>query len=93
MKKLLTTLVAMLLLFMLTACSNIAGDSEYLSPEGTSYKYKLELTGTVPNSEKESTFIILTNDNKLTFDKVSKSLFSSNSKDSKNIDFYLLSLE
>ena len=58
-----------------------------------SYKYKLELSGIMPNSKKETTLIILTNDNTLTFDDVSKSLYSSNSKDSESVDFYLLSTE
>ena len=47
----------------------------------------------MPNAQKETTLIILTNDNTLTFDDVSKSLYSSNSKDSESVDFYLLSTE
>lgn len=78
------------LIIMLTGCNNITSNSKYTDPEGNSYKYKLELSGMMPNSEKETKLIILTNDNTLTFDDVSKSLYSSNSKDSEGIAFYLL---
>lgn len=51
------------------------------------------ISGVMPNAQKETTLIILTNDNTLTFEDVSKSLYSSNSKDSESVDFYLLSTE
>lgn len=78
---------------MLIGCNNITSNSKCVDPEGKSYKYKLELSGIMPNSEKETTLIILTNDNTLTFDDVSKSLYNNNSNDSENVDFYLLSTE
>lgn len=81
------------LIVMLIGCNNITNNSKHVYPEGKNYKYKLELSGTMPNSEKETTLIILTNDNTLTFDDVSKSLYSSNSNDSDGVDFYLLSTE
>jgi|GEM_PF-6806696 len=88
MKKITMTLGILILLITLTAC-NIQ-NSSYKDPEGNEYKYKLELTGTLHNASNESKYIILTNDNTLTFDKVSKSIYSSNSKDSDGIDYYLL---
>jgi hypothetical protein len=68
-----------------------AKSTGYTDPQGNKYKYKLELTGTMPNAKKESTFIILTSDADLTFDRVSKSLYSSSSSDW--LDFYLVSQE
>ncbi|MCR8656598.1 hypothetical protein [Paenibacillus endoradicis] len=88
MKKITMTLGILILLVTLTAC-NIKNNS-YTDPDGNEYKYKLELTGTLPNASKESKYIILTNDNTLTYDKVAKSIYSSNSKDSDGIDYYLL---
>jgi hypothetical protein len=79
MKKITMTLGILILLVTLTAC-NIQ-NSNYTDPDGNEYQYKLELTGTMPNASKESKYIILTNDNTLTFDKVAKSIYSSNSKD------------
>lgn len=89
MKKITMTLGILILLVTLTAC-NIK-NSNYTDPGGN--KYKLELTGTLPNALKESKYTILTNDNTLTFNKVAKSIFSSNSKDHDGIDFYILSSE
>lgn len=92
-KQLSIILSNILLIVILIGCTNKTNTSEYVDPEGNNYKYKLELSGKMPNSQKETTLIILTNDNTLTFDNVSKSLYSSNSNDSKNVDFYLLSTE
>lgn len=93
MKQLSIILCVVTLIVMLIGCNNITNNSKYVDPEGKSYKYKLELSGITPNAEKETTLIILTNDNTLTFDDVYKSLYSSNSKDSESVDFYLLSTE
>lgn len=92
-KQLSIILCSITLIVILIGCNNIINNSKYLDPEGKSYKYKLELSGIMPNSKKETTLIILANDNTLTFDDVSKSLYSSNSKDSESVDFYLLSTE
>ena len=92
-KQLSIILCSITLIVMLIGCNNITNNSKYVDPEGKSYKYKLELSGIMPNSKKETTLIILANDNTLTFDDVSKSLYSSNSKDSESVDFYLLSTE
>lgn len=80
-----------ILLVTLTACNT--KNSSYTAPDGNEYKYKLELTGTLPNASKESKYIILTNDKTLSFDKVAKSIYSSDSKDSDGIDYYLLLAE
>lgn len=45
------------------------------------YKYRLTLTGRMPNAEKDSTFVVLTNNPNVTFEEVAKSLYSSNSAD------------
>ncbi|URN93628.1 MAG: hypothetical protein NAG76_17600 [Candidatus Pristimantibacillus lignocellulolyticus] len=88
MKKITMTFGILILLVTLTAC-NIK-NSSYTVLDGKEYKYKLELTGTLPNASQESKYTILTNDNTLTFEKVAKSIYSSNSKDSDGIDYYLL---
>ena len=92
-KQLSIILSNILLIVMLIGCNNMTNSSKHVDPKGNNYKYKLELSGKIPNSKKETTLIILTNDNTLTFDDVSKSLYSSNSKDSEFIDFYLISAE
>lgn len=87
-KQLSIILSNILLIVMLIGCNNnMTNSSKYVDPEGNNYKYKLELSGKMPNSKKETTLIILTNDNTLTFADVSKSLYSNNSNDSKNVDF------
>lgn len=55
------------------------------------YKYGFELKGTMPNAEGESKWIVFTNDKELTFEKASKSLYSSDSRD--QADFYVLLME
>lgn len=87
MKKI-TILLGILILVVLTACT--ADNSFFTDPNGNKYKYKLELTGTLPNAKIESKYIILTNDKTLTFDKVAQSMYSSNSTDSNGIHYYLL---
>lgn len=91
MKKITMTLGILILLVTFTACS--IKNSNYTDPDGNKYKYKLELTGMLPNALNESKYIILANDNTLTFDKVAKSIYSSNSKDNDGTDFYMLSSE
>jgi ABC-type glycerol-3-phosphate transport system substrate-binding protein len=86
MKKIMLTLAILVLLTGLAAC-NQGKSNQYTDPQGNKYKYKLELTGTMPNAEKETTFIILTNDPDLTFEKVAKSLYSSNMNDWLDIYF------
>lgn len=48
-----------------------------------SYSFRLELSGKMPNSAKESYYVVLTDNDKLTFEDVSKSLYSSSIEDSK----------
>lgn len=45
------------------------------------YQYRLELNGRMPNAEKDSCFVVLTDDKSLSFETVSKSLYSSLLKD------------
>ena len=91
MKKITIALGILILVVTLSAC-NIK-NRNYTDPDGNEYKYKLELTGTIPNASKESKYIVLTNDNTLTFDEVAKSIYSSDSKDSDGINYYLLLIE
>lgn len=49
--------------------------------DGYIYKYRLELTGQLPNAALDSCYTVLTNDSDITFERVAKSLFSSNSED------------
>ncbi len=49
--------------------------------DDTIYKYRLELNGRMPNAEKDSCFIVLTDDKNLSFETVSKSLYSSSMED------------
>ena len=49
--------------------------------DDTIYKYRLELNGRMPNAEKDSCFVVLTDDKSLSFEAVSKSLYSSLLKD------------
>lgn len=48
-----------------------------------SYQFRLDLSGKMPNAEGESHFVVLTNNADLTFEDVSKSLFSSSIEDGK----------
>ncbi|MDO5520022.1 MAG: hypothetical protein Q4G58_05980 [bacterium] len=45
------------------------------------YKYKIKLTGTLPNAECSSWYTVLTNNKNVTFEKVSWSMLSSQSSD------------
>lgn len=48
---------------------------------GITYKYRLELKGTMQNAAGESCFVVLTNNKDISFDEVAKSIFSSSSND------------
>lgn len=41
------------------------------------YQYRLELSGRWPNAEAETYYVVLTDNKELTFEDVSKSLYSS----------------
>lgn len=47
----------------------------------TIYQYRLELDGRMPNAVKDSYYVVLTDDETLSFEAVSKSLYSSLMKD------------
>lgn len=51
--------------------------------DDTSYSFRLELNGRMPNAVKDSCYVVLTDNSELTFEDVSKSMFSSNFEDSK----------
>lgn len=46
-------------------------DGTWKTDEHT-YQYRLELKGTIPNAEQESTFIVLANSEDLTFERTTK---------------------
>ena len=47
------------------------------------YQFRLELTGRMPNAESDSYYVVLTDNENLTFEDVSKSLYSSLLEESK----------
>lgn len=51
--------------------------------DDTSYLFRLELNGRMPNAVKDSCYVVLTDNAELTFEDVSKSMFSSNFEDTK----------
>lgn len=67
-------------------------NSKYVDSEGNKYKYKLELSGIIPGTKEETTLIILTDDNTLTFNDVAKYVYTNN-RDLSNINFSILSTE
>ena len=50
--------------------------------EDNTYQFRLELVGRMPNAESDSSYVVLTDNENLTFENVSKSLYSSLSEDS-----------
>ena len=90
-KKLFAILAACLMLFVGCGENEIVNTYEqsedsgvmktYYEMKDTIYKYRLELNGRMPNAEKDSCFVVLTDDNSLSFETVSKSLYSSLLKD------------
>ena len=51
--------------------------------QDTTYQFRLELDGRMPNAEADSYYVVLTDDERLTFEDVSKSLYSSSLEDIK----------
>jgi hypothetical protein len=49
--------------------------------DGFTYQYKKDLKGNVPDTDEEITFVILTNDDSVTFEQVFNSMYSSNQDD------------
>lgn len=62
-------------------------NGKYVAPNGKEYDYCLELSGTMPNAARSTIMIVYTDDKDLTFEKASKSIYSSNSKDT--LDAYI----
>lgn len=54
--------------------------------EGAVFQYRLELSGMLPNSQEETRYVILTNNNDLTFEQVSQSLLGAISSVSNSIE-------
>lgn len=48
---------------------------------GRTYQYRIVLTGRDPNAEKDGRYVVLTNDEAITYEEVSRSFYSSNSND------------
>lgn len=51
--------------------------------EDTTYQYRLELNGRLPNAAADSCYVVLTNNEDLSFEDVSESQFSNDAEDSK----------
>jgi hypothetical protein len=67
-------------------------DSSSKENEKQPYSYLRSLEGKFGNPLKDSGVVVLTNDNKLTFDMVMKSLTSSNTEDIKSIPLFKIVL-
>lgn len=50
------------------------------------YSYRLILTGRMHSAEKDSTFVVLTDDSKMTFEEVANALYSSDSSVVENLE-------
>ena len=50
------------------------------------YLFRLELTGRMPNAKSDSSYVVLTDNENLAFEDVTKSLYSSSLDDSKIMD-------
>lgn len=82
--------VILMLASIMAACTKDSGE-KYVSAEGVEYSYCLELSGTMPNTAKPSTWVVYTNDPELTFEKASKSIYSSDFND--YVDMYIVSMD
>lgn len=89
-KKISLSIISLLLLVIILLFA-FPGNKTYKDPYGNIYKYKLTVTGTMPNAQAETTFVILSNEANLTFDDVSNSFLSSNSND--HLDIYLITVK
>lgn len=49
---------------------------------GTTYPFRLELSGRMPNAAVDSFYVVLTDNSALTFEDVTRSIFGSSTKDS-----------
>ena len=91
MNKKISLSILSLLLLVIILLFAFPGNKTYKDPYGNIYKYKLTVTGTMPNAQAETTFVILSNEANLTFDDVSNSFLSSNSND--HLDIYLVTVK
>ncbi|MBQ7839707.1 MAG: hypothetical protein IJ390_04365 [Lachnospiraceae bacterium] len=62
-------------------CEYVRNEDGTWSAEGHTYQYMIELIGRDPNAVKDGRFVVLTNREDVTYEEVSKSLYSSNTKD------------
>ena len=92
-KKMISICILSLLMFNLIGCNN--NDGYYVHEVMREYKYKLELTGTLPNEKDESTIIVYSNEEDLTFEQVVEVMFqySPDSEEVKPLDIYIESIE
>ena len=58
--------------------------------EDRTYQFRLELDGRMPNAETDSYYIVLTDNENLTFEEVSKSLYSSLLEDIKVMEDFII---
>lgn len=90
-KKILIICTLSLLIFNLVGCNN--NDGYYVQEMGREYKYKLELTGTLPNAEGECTITVYSNEEDITFEQVAKVMFSSSLEEINSLDVYVENIE
>ena len=88
MRKIIMSLALCALLF--TGCGKSDIAKTYEQSEDTTYQFRLKLDGRMPNSELDSCFVVLTNNENLTFEEVSKSLYSSSFEDIKVMEGSLI---
>ena len=62
----------------------------YFDEDGREYPYCLTLIGSFPNGSKETTLVVYTDNLDLTFDEASRSLYSEDAKDFR--DMYIVSM-
>lgn len=56
-------------------------NGSYVVDEDMAFQYKVELIGRTPNARYDTRYIVLTNDQDITFEKVDRSIYSSDSSD------------
>lgn len=56
-------------------------DTDRYTCEGIEYAYRLTLTGTLPHAVRESTYVVLSNAEDVTFEETARQFFSSDTAD------------
>lgn len=67
----------------------LQNEKAFVAPNGEIYKYRKKMTGRHPNAKADSTLIVYTNEDNLTFEDVSRYVFSSLSPDKREHQMYV----